>query len=147
MAETDANFVVVDPEDELRIYIVVRRDIGDIISKPKFGVQCAHATLSVWAACVQNDPVRAWRYFQAAQPKIVLQVKDAKALLDLHAKARQARFFAEPIVDAGRTEFSEPTLTSIALGPIWFKAEGQPLLKRVRLYQDTKPIEPLIATL
>ncbi len=123
-------------QDELRIYIVMRKDIGLQASKPKFGVQIAHAALAVFVACLQNDPERAWAYYNdGQQPKIVLQVKDAKALLDLHAKAKAAGFHAEPIVDAGRTEFPEPTLTCLGL-MLWHPAEAKPLLKRVRLYTD-----------
>ena len=122
--------------DELRIYIVVRRDLE--MSRPKFGVQVAHATLAVFTACMDANPERAWAYYnRGQQPKIVLQAKDSKALLDLWKKAKAAGFYAEPIVDAGRTEFTEPTLTCLGVGPIWFKSEGQ-LLKRVRLYQPDK---------
>ena len=128
--------------DELRIYIVVRRDIGDVLSKPKFGVQCAHATLSVWGICVQKDPDKAYRYFpcntdkiDTGQAKIVLQVKDGAELLALADKARELGFPVATIIDAARTELPQPTLTAIAIGPLWYKSEGR-FLRRYRLYDD-----------
>jgi PTH2 family peptidyl-tRNA hydrolase len=131
-------------DDELRIYVVVRRDIGDVLSKPKFGVQCAHAVLSVWGKCTRDNPYRAYEYFSCAndkidsgQAKIILQVKDGDELLALADKARELGHPVATITDAGRTELPEPTLTAIAIGPIWHKAEGT-FLKRVRLYQADK---------
>lgn len=137
-----------DPEDELRIYIVVRRDIGEVLSKPKFGVQCAHATLSVWGNCVKTDPDRAYRYFpcntdniDTGQAKIVLQVKDGVELLALAGKSRELGFPTATIIDAARTELAEPTLTAIAIGPLWYKTEGA-FLKRIRLYQHKVDLPP-----
>lgn len=138
------------PSDELRIYIVVRRDIGDVLSKPKFGVQVAHATLSVWGSCLQSDPERAYAYLpcntdkiDTGQAKVVLQVKDATALLDLLEEAEHLGLPAVRITDAARTELAAPTLTCIAIGPLWHKSEGK-FLKRVRLYQ--KDDRPSVAT-
>jgi peptidyl-tRNA hydrolase len=129
--------------DELRIYIVVRRDIGDILSKPKFGIQCAHAALAVFVQCLQKNPDRAWAYYDSGkQVKITLEVKDAKELLALLAKSRDLGFFAEPITDAARTELPEPTLTSIAVGPLWYQKEGE-FLKRYRLYPPDKNVTQL----
>lgn len=131
-----------DPDDELRIYIVVRRDVGDAISKPKFGVQCAHATLSVWGRCLQTDPDRAYAYLpcdtdkvDTGQAKVVLEAKNDTELLKIAAQATELGFPVVEITDAARTELPEPTLTAIAIGPIWHKKEGL-FLKRVRLYKD-----------
>lgn len=130
----DADRVEAD-DDELRIYVVIRRDIGEQISKAKFGVQCAHAALTTWALCVKRDPDRAWTYMEVAQAKIVLQVDGEAELRELHEKARIAGYDAALITDAGRTEFDQPTTTAVAIGPIWFKREGT-LVKRLRLYKE-----------
>jgi peptidyl-tRNA hydrolase, PTH2 family len=131
-----SSFVEV-PDDELRIYVLMRRDIGDSISKAKFGVQVAHAVATALCRCMERDRDRAYHYMMNAQPKIVLRVKDDQELLAIADKARSLGFDAEPIVDAARTEFSEPTLTCVGIGPIWFKSEGL-FLKRVQLYKDSE---------
>lgn len=125
--------------DELRIYLVMRKDVGDFMTKEKFGVQCGHGTLSAWARCLEKDQSRAWRYLTESQPKIVLQAKDDKELLAIRDKANEAGFINELIIDAGRTEFAEPTMTVLAIGPIWLKTEArQSFIKRLRLYKSRK---------
>jgi peptidyl-tRNA hydrolase len=121
--------------DELRIYIVFRRDVGEQISKPEFGVQCAHAALTAWLLCFERDPDRAWAYTGSAQAKIVLQVNTEAELRELHEHARSAGYAAALVTNAGRNELEQPRATAVAIGPIWFKAEGK-LLERLRLYKD-----------
>jgi peptidyl-tRNA hydrolase, PTH2 family len=127
----------VDGDDELRIYIVVRRDVGEQMSKTKFGVQCAHAALTTWVLCLERDPDRAWAYTGVAQAKIVLQVDTEAELRELHEQARAGGYAVALITDAGRTQL-EPTTTALAIGPIWFKGEGK-LVRRLRLYKEKNP--------
>jgi peptidyl-tRNA hydrolase len=130
--------------DELRIYIIVRKDIGLHMTKAKFGVQCAHAALTSWIACLKRDPARAWAYMgttlddkeMVAQVKIVLEVKNLDALHRLEAKAKEAGFDTALITDAGRTEFNEPIETVLGVGPIWWKTESDILFRRVQLYKE-----------
>ena len=122
------------PDDELRIYIVMRRDIGDTIPKAKFGVQIAHATAATLYHCLMTDRDRGIHYMEHGQPKIVLRVKNDVELMALAKKAEELGCHVDPIVDAGRTVFNEPTLTSFAVGPIWYKSEGL-FLKRIQLYK------------
>lgn len=130
-----------DDADELRMYIVVRKDVGEAMSKPKFGVQCSHATLSCWIACLLVDPDRAWAYWNASQPKIVMEVRDQDELLKTYHKAFDAGFYVELIKDAARTEFSEPTLTAIAIGPVWYEAEAQAgFIKRLQVYKEVRAV-------
>jgi peptidyl-tRNA hydrolase len=122
--------------DELRIYIVFRRDVGEQMSKPEFGVQCAHAALTAWLLCFERDPDRAWAYTGSAQAKIVLRVNTEAELRELHKRARSAGYAAALVTDAGRNELEGPRCTAVAIGPIWFRAEGE-LLERLRPYKDT----------
>jgi peptidyl-tRNA hydrolase len=122
-------------DDELRIYIVVRKDLA--MSKEKFGAQCGHAALSVWVRCLDQDPDRAREYFQQHQPKIVLEAKDDVELLKIQKKATESGFINETITDLGRTEFAEPTLTVLGIGPVWYQKEAQAgFIKRIRLYKS-----------
>lgn len=126
-----------EPGDELRIYIIVRKDVGHWISKAKFGVQCGHATLMLFVECLKLDPERAWAYANAMQPKIVMQCRDTEDLLKHYEASIKAKFFCEKVTDAGRTEFDRPTLSAIAVGPVWHKMEArQSFLKRLQVYKD-----------
>lgn len=131
-----------EPGDELRIYIIVRKDVGHWISKAKFGVECGHATLMLFTECLKLDPDRAWAYANAAQPKIVLQCRDTEDLLKHYEASVKAKFFCEKVTDAGRTEFERPTFTAIAVGPVWHKMEARPsFLKRLQVYKDESAAE------
>jgi peptidyl-tRNA hydrolase len=148
-------------DDELRIYIVMRKDLTRTIperfawfwnpfyrffgitvppqpmSRAKFGVQCAHAALTAWALCLDRDPDKARAYIMHAQAKIVLQVRDEAELRTLYERVRAiGGMDVALITDAGRTEFAKPTMTCLAVGPVWFRTEGQPLFKRIRLYKE-----------
>lgn len=144
-----------DDDDELRIYIVMRKDLtrsisqfwkpiyrlfgfdSQPISRGKFGVQCAHAALTAWVLCFDRDPDKARSYIMNSQAKIVLQVRDEAELRALYERVRAiGGMDVALITDAGRTEFAEPTMTCLAVGPVWFKTEGQPLFKRLRLYKE-----------
>lgn len=127
---------VADEDDELRIYIVIRRDVGDEMSKAKFGIQCAHAALTTFYLCQKRDRERADRYMRVAQTKIVLEVPDEASLRELHEKARKAGYDAALITDAGRTEFAGPTTTGIAIGPVWWKKEARKLIGSLPRYKD-----------
>jgi peptidyl-tRNA hydrolase, PTH2 family len=120
--------------DELRIYVAIRKDLD--IPRAKFGVEIAHASLSIFIRCLNERPDRAWAYYNGGmQPKIVLQVKDEAALRKLYEQAMRLGHFVEPIVDAARTVFTEPTFTCIGIGPIWHKTEGV-FLKKIQLYKE-----------
>jgi PTH2 family peptidyl-tRNA hydrolase len=125
------------PDDELRVYIIVRKDAGYHMSKPKFGVQCAHAILMLYTEVLKIDPARALRYIENSQPKIILECRDMEQLLNLFEKSVQAGFYAETVTDLGRTEFGKPTMTALAVGPVWHLMEArESFLKRLRLYRD-----------
>jgi peptidyl-tRNA hydrolase len=129
-----------DDTDELRMYFIVRRDIGDKMSKAKFGVQCGHAALMLFTETLKSDQARAWQFIEHSQPKIILECADEaelNTLFDMAIEARLPRFRAVKVVDLGRTELGEPTLTAIAIGPLWHKDEAnKSFLRQLRLYRD-----------
>jgi peptidyl-tRNA hydrolase, PTH2 family len=126
-----------EPDDELRMYIIVRRDIGDVMSKAKFGVQCGHAALICFVETLKLFPDKAWAYYNNHQPKIVLACKDTDALLGLLEKSVKAGFTSEFVRDLGRTEFGEETLTALVVGPVWYMMEAQKsFLRGLPRYKD-----------
>lgn len=123
--------------DELRIYIVIPKDLGDSMSRAKFGVQCGHATLMLYTFCQEQDAERAKTYLANSQPKIVLQCERAVQLADILTQANAAGFLATSVVDLGRTEFGKPTWTAVAVGPVWHQEEAQKsFLRGLPLYKD-----------
>jgi peptidyl-tRNA hydrolase, PTH2 family len=65
--------------------------------------------------------------------KIVLQVENEKELLEIYEKAKEAGLVVEIIKDAGLTEFNEPTLTALAIGPDEEKLID-PITQHLKLY-------------
>jgi len=49
--------------------------------------------------------------------KIVVGCNSEEELLELHEKAKKTNLPVSLVIDAGRTEFKEPTKTCIAIGP------------------------------
>jgi peptidyl-tRNA hydrolase, PTH2 family len=60
---------------------------------------------------------RAW--LDSSFAKIVCYVDTEDELLELDKAARAAGLQSHVITDSGRTEFSGPTITALAIGPDW----------------------------
>lgn len=114
--------------------IVVRKDLN--MRKGKIAAQVAHASMAFLTQQIfipDDEPfanrcgkmiVRGMTLdrFQAEWcssnfRKIVAYVESQKELCDLQDKAADAGISIYPIIDAGLTEFKEPTLTCCAFGP------------------------------
>lgn len=72
-----------------------------------------------------------WR--STGMTKIVLSIKGEEKLVELINKARLAGLPYSLIVDEGRTEFTEPTVTCGAIGPA-SEEEINAFTKRLRLF-------------
>ena len=92
--------------------ILVREDLG--MPTGKLAAQTAHASVE----CVLKTPknlLELWK--KEGMPKIVLAVKDEKHLkLKMHMAKTEKLVYAL-IKDAGKTFFSEPTVTCLGIGP------------------------------
>lgn len=100
--------------------IVVRSDIK--MSKGKLAVQVAHASVGTILCNVQiddfteySDIVHGW--LKEGQRKIVVAGKDVEHLQMLQSSARSLDIPNFLVTDFGLTEFSEPTITCLGLGP------------------------------
>lgn len=98
----------------------------------KLGTQCGHGYLGAFVQGFSKDPERASSYYNAAQPKITVQVEDETQLRRVYKEAVDAGIPAALITDAGRTVFAEPTPTVCGFGPC-YRSELPPFLKRLRL--------------
>lgn len=104
--------------------IVLRKDLG--MRKGKMVAQGAHASMRAILALGHvaddrlviplDDRTRPW--LTGRFKKICVSVDSEAALLDLHARARDAGLVCALIQDAGLTEFGGvPTYTAVAVGP------------------------------
>lgn len=116
------------PEREAKQVIVLRKDLN--MRKGKMVAQGAHAS---WAALLPNARFNeqehtltlkldepAWAWLATGRfKKICVSVPDEKALFDVHRQAKLQGLPCELILDAGLTEFGQPTYTGLAVGPAW----------------------------
>lgn len=100
-------------------------DKGEPLSlrKGKLIAQGSHAS-SMWAiesiqdslgVILLDDDMLEW--IETGFTKIVLQVETEEELLELHNKAIESGLRSYVITDLGKTEFKEPTVTCMAIGP------------------------------
>lgn len=92
--------------------LVLREDIR--MSCGKMCAQAAHAAIAAYERA-DEDARRSW--FAEGQKKVVLKVKDERALHELRSIAVAKGIPAALIQDAGLTEIPPGTVTALGLGP------------------------------
>ncbi len=92
--------------------ILVRSDLK--MSHGKMSAMVAHAAVEA-ALKSSKSKINSWK--KEGMKKIILKVNSEKELLSFYEKAKKARLVTALIKDAGRTFFSEPTITCLAIGP------------------------------
>jgi len=114
-------------EKEAKMVLVVRGDLknikGEKVRSGKIIAQACHSALGfVWdnvkgkKVCFEMSDAQ-YDWYMSGQTKIALKAKDEAQLLEVFKNAKKAGVSAELIIDAGRTEFGEPTKTCVAIGP------------------------------
>lgn len=108
-------------DTELRLYCLMRTDLNFLaedgfVPLGKLMAQAGHAFVGCIARLDQSEISE---YIDGgSQPKIVLRVKSQKDLLRAKAECETAGIPCYLVTDAGRTVFSEPTMTCLGIGPI-----------------------------
>jgi len=92
--------------------LVVRADLR--MSCGKTCAQTAHAAV---AAYERADTTSRKKWMEEGQKKVVLKVKDERAIRELRTIALAAGIPAALIEDAGLTELPPGTVTALGLGP------------------------------
>lgn len=92
--------------------IIVRRDIN--MSLGKLAAQVAHAAIGSYKLC-DKKIIEKWE--KDGGKKVVLEVDSIEELLKLEEKAKKMGIPNFLVIDAGLTEFPEPTITCLGLGP------------------------------
>lgn len=109
--------------------IVIRRDLG--MRRGKEIAQGAHASMAWLTSRLRSEDAEGRWVFPAHLSlaeitwikghftKIVCQVPDQAELVAIYQAAKDAGLNAYLITDAGLTEFKEPTMTAVGIGPDW----------------------------
>ncbi len=92
--------------------IVVRSDIK--MSKGKLAAQCSHASVSA-ALKTNRAALKKWEI--EGQKKVVLKARTLDELLLLREKCRKNGMVYAITSDAGRTELTPGTITTLGIGP------------------------------
>lgn len=102
--------------------IVVRKDLN--MSAGKMCAQVAHASMAFFEDCIDprhfhcNLPLNTWAWWGNSRTKIVVTVDSFNDLILIESLAIIHRVqHVHLITDLGRTEFKEPTITCLGLGP------------------------------
>lgn len=84
------------------------------MSKGKMASQASHASVE---AVLKSEKSKVDEWRSQGMKKIVLKVKDEKELFEYKYMAEREKLTTALIKDAGLTEFKEPTITCLAIGP------------------------------
>ena len=92
--------------------IVVRIDLK--LGKGKLAAQVAHASVESFLRTPEKDQKK---WLSENQKKVVLKVRDERALLEIYEKAKKAGLPSTLIMDAGLTQILPGTKTAVGIGP------------------------------
>ena len=92
--------------------IVVRRDLK--MGDGKTAAQVAHASIESYKVSPFENQLE-WEAW--GSKKVVLRVDTLTELMEVFNKAKKAKLPVSLIKDAGRTEVSPGTVTTVGLGP------------------------------
>mgnify|MGYP000555783985 CR=1 FL=1 len=103
--------------NDVKQVIVVRTDIK--MGKGKLAAQVAHAAVEAVFRCMESNVCREWLeiWRRSGQKKIVVKVDSLAELIELKKKAEELSIPYALIADAGLTQLSPGTVTSLGLGP------------------------------
>jgi PTH2 family peptidyl-tRNA hydrolase len=115
--------------------IVMRTDTNPPMRKGKMIAQGAHASNMCLINLIKNnenasDVVSQW--MNGSFAKICVRVDSLEELNDIYNKAYIAGLEVHMITDNGKTEFKEPTITCLAIGPDYHE-NIDPITKHLKL--------------
>ena len=122
---------------EIKQVIIVRTDLrntkNEKIRCGKISVQVSHASVEGYkkAYSLDRSIIRVWE--NNGTKKICLAVNSLEELLDLYAKLELTTIPIYLVTDNGLTEFSEPTITCLGIGP-WYAEDINKFTKDFSLF-------------
>ena len=106
--------------------IVMRTDTSPPMRKGKMIAQGSHASMAFLSrrcfdsngmVCEPKFSETELNWFKNSFAKICVRADSEQELLEIFEKAKAANLEAHLITDSARTEFKEPTITCLAIGP------------------------------
>jgi len=98
--------------NNMKQVIVVRSDVK--MSKGKTAAQAAHASVS---AVLKSGKTEVKKWEMEGQKKVILKARTLDELLLLREKCRKNGLVHAIISDAGHTELTPGTITTLGIGP------------------------------
>lgn len=95
--------------------IIIRKDLN--MRKGKMVAQGCHASLGAYNEAIHVKGYDIVEWDHTGQTKICVGVDSESELLMCFRMAKAIQIPAYLVLDAGRTEFKEPTHTAVAIGP------------------------------
>jgi peptidyl-tRNA hydrolase, PTH2 family len=95
--------------------IILRKDLN--MRKGKMCAQAGHAALDAALTSMHENTAVFNAWLTTGMTKIVVGVDSLDELIQLQTKALSKGLTVALIIDAARTEFKEPTITALAIGP------------------------------
>lgn len=100
--------------DEIVMYLVVRKDLK--MNAGKVGAQCGHAVQLTLDQLAEDDWLRSWK--NGSYTKIALAVQSLEELQVIHQKLMAADLLSVLVVDEGRTQVEQNTVTVLGIRPL-----------------------------
>lgn len=107
------------------------------MSPGKAAAQACHASLSAYEKTRHYKPEEAKEWFEVGQTKIIVQVADLEAMLELaSAIESDKRLYKRShlVIDAGHTELKGNNVTALGIGPI-SEEIVDPITRKLLLYR------------
>ncbi len=111
--DTKLDEIIADKRPDLRIYCLIRQDIEMPIGKML--AQSAHGFMG---ALLKADKATVETYLAGSFTKIAIKAKNLAALQRAKTECDALGIPTALITDAGRTVFTEPTVTCLGVGPV-----------------------------
>ena len=104
-----------DMEDEYVIYLIVRSDIG--MGKGKIAAQCGHAIQDL---IISTNRSILKKYTRDGGSKVVFKTPSLTELISIRIECAHCiiRIPTKTVVDSGRTQVKEDTITVLGVGPL-----------------------------
>jgi len=113
------NSIPVRDDSSFKMVLCVRNDLG--MGKGKMCAQCGHACVGIYRKIIfgDNDKHKQWlkQWENDAEGKIALKVDSLEDLEKLRDEAKKLELPVYVVIDAGRTQIPEGSITVLAIGP------------------------------
>lgn len=113
------NLIPIRDDSSFKMVLCVRNDLG--MGKGKMCAQCGHACVGIYRKIISgdNEKHKQWlkQWENDAEGKIALKVDNLEDLKKLRDEAKKLELPTYTVMDAGKTQIPEGSITVLAIGP------------------------------